>query len=183
MDLKIISSTDRPNSTSLAVSKYLKKLFEKEGVIADVISLEDFPIADVQGGKYGNDIPSVEEFRRPILNADAILWVIPEYNGSFPGILKLFVDYLPFPEAFVKTSMSFIGVAAGAFGGLRAVEQFQMILNYRNAPQFPERVFIQRSSKTFDPETGINIPFQQELLEAQVKGFIEFVNKSKEPAL
>jgi NAD(P)H-dependent FMN reductase len=183
MDLKIISSTDRPKSTSLAVSNYVKTLFEKEGVSAEVISLEDFPTADVQGGKYGKDIPSVEAFRRPILNADAILWVIPEYNGSFPGILKLFVDYLPFPEAFVKTAMSFIGVAAGGFGGLRAVEQFQMILNYRNAPQFPERVFIQRSSKTFDAETGINVPFQQELLEAQIKGFIEFVNRSKEPAI
>ncbi len=183
MDLKIISSTDRPNSTSLAVSNYVKTLFEREGVNAEVISLEDFPTADVHGGKYWNDVPSVEAFRRPILEADAILWVIPEYNGSFPGILKLFIDYLPFPEAFVKTSMSFIGVATGAFGGLRAVEQFQMILNYRNAPQFPERVFIQRSKKTFDPETGINIPFQQELLENQVKGFIEYVNKSKTPVI
>lgn len=183
MNFKIISSTDRSNSTSLAVSNYVKTLFEKEGINAEVISLEDFPTADVQVGKYGKDIPSVEAFRRPILEADAILWVIPEYNGGYPGILKLFIDYLPFPEAFVKTSMSFIGVASGGFGALRAVEQFQMVLNYRNAPQFPERVFIQRSSKTFDPDTGINIPFQQELLESQVKGFIEFANKSKQLAI
>ena len=183
MDFKIISSTDRPNSASLAVSSYVKTLFEKERINADVISLEDFPIADVQGGRYGKDIESVEAFSRPILNADAILWVIPEYNGGFPGILKLFIDYLPFPEAFVNTSMSFIGVASGSFGGLRAVEQFQMIMNYRNAPQFPERVFIQRSSKTFDSEKGINIPFQQELLENQIKGFIQFTKNSKVPAI
>lgn len=177
MDLKIISSTDRPNSTSLAVSNYVKKLFLKRSVDADVISLESFPIADVGGGKYGKDIESIEAFRRPILEADAILWVIPEYNGSFPGILKLFIDYLPFPEAFLETKMSFIGVAAGGFGGLRAVEQFQMILNYRNAPQYCERVFIQRSSTTFDAESGINIPFQQELLENQITGFISFIHK------
>ena len=183
MDLKIISSTDRPNSTSLAVSNYVKTLFEREGVNAEVISLEDFPTADVQGGKYGKEIPSVEEFRRPVLEADAILWVIPEYNGSFPGILKLFIDYLPFPEAFVKMPMSFIGVAAGAFGALRAVEQFQMVVNYRNAQQYPERVFIQRSSKIFDPENGLSDSFQQELLESQVSGFIEFVNNLKQPAV
>lgn len=179
MNFKIISATDRPNSTSMDVSEYVKTIFEREGIYPNIISLVDFPLGDVQGGKYGKDIPSVERFRKPILNADAILWVIPEYNGSFPGILKLFVDYLPFPEAFLNTKMSFVGVAAGAFGGLRAVEQFQMILNYRNAPQFPDRVFIQRSSKTFDPETGINIPLQQELLENQVKRFIQYVSKSE----
>jgi NAD(P)H-dependent FMN reductase len=183
MNIKIISSTDRPKSTSLAVSNYVKKLFMKWDIVAEVISLADFPLPDVKGGKYGEDIESIEKFRKPILEADAILWVIPEYNGSFPGILKLFIDYLPFPEAFLNTKMSFIGVAAGAFGGLRAVEQFQMIMNYRNAPQFPERVFIQRSHKTFDPENGLNIPLQQDLLENQIKGFVKFVNSSKEPAI
>jgi len=183
MDIKIISSTDRPDSTSLAVSKYVKTLFEKEGVKIELISLEDFPTSDVQGGLYGKPIPSVDEFRKPVLEADAIMWVIPEYNGGFPGILKLFIDYLPFPEAFANTTMGFIGVSAGGFGGMRAVEQFQMILNYRNAQQYPERVFIQRSSKTFDALKGINVPFQQELLEAQVKGFIKFVGNQKKTTI
>lgn len=183
MNLKIISSTDRPNSTSLAVSNYVKKLFMKWDIAAHVISLADFPLADVKGGKYGEKIVSIENFRKPILEADAILWVIPEYNGSFPGVLKLFIDYLPFPEAFLKTKMSFIGVAAGAFGGLRAVEQFQMIMNYRNAPQFQERVFIQRSNTTFDPERGLNTTLQQELLEKQIQGFLQFINNSKERAI
>jgi hypothetical protein len=58
-----------------------------------------------------------------------------------------------------------------------------MIMNYRNAPQFPERVFIQRSHKTFHPENGLNIPLQQDLLENQIKGFVKFVNSSKEPAI
>lgn len=53
MDLKIISSTDRPNSMSLAVSNYVAGLYQKEGINADVVSLENFPTADVEGGKYG----------------------------------------------------------------------------------------------------------------------------------
>lgn len=181
MDLKIISSTDRPNSMSLSVSNYVAGLYQKEGINAEVISLEGFPTADVEGGKYGKSISSIEDFRRPILEADAIVWVIPEYNGSFPGILKLFIDYLPFPEAFVKTPMAFIGVASGAFGGLRAVEQFQMVANYRNAQLYPERVFIQRVNSAFDPEKGLTVPLQQDLLESKVTGFIEFVKNLKQP--
>ncbi|MBO6794750.1 MAG: NAD(P)H-dependent oxidoreductase [Balneolaceae bacterium] len=181
MNLKIISSTDRPNSMSLSVSNYVADLYKKEGINAEVVSLEEFPTADVQGGKYGKSIPSVEKFRQPILDADAIVWVIPEYNGSFPGILKLFIDYLPFPEAFVKTPMAFIGIASGAFGGLRAVEQFQMVANYRNAQLYPERVFVQRVNSAFDPETGLNVPLQQELLESKVTGFIDFVRNLNQP--
>ena len=179
MDLKIISSTDRPNSVSLRVANYVKTLYDERGVSAGVISLEDFPLADVVGGKYGKSIPAIERFREPIINADALLFVIPEYNGSFPGVLKMLVDYLPFPDAFKNHPMAFIGVASGAFGGLRAVEHFQMIANYRNALQFPERLFIQRVNKAFDPETGLQDEFQQGLLESQTDGFIRFVNDVK----
>ncbi len=175
MHLKIISSTDRPNSWALKVSEYVSGLYSEKGINTEVISLEDFPLQDVVGGKYGKEIESVEKFRKPILEADGLIFVIPEYNGSFPGILKVFVDYLPFPQAFGHMPMSFIGEASGAFGALRSVEQFQQIVNYRNAFQFPERVFIPRVTKEFDPENGLKDDFKQKLLESQIDGFIKFV--------
>jgi NAD(P)H-dependent FMN reductase len=178
MNLKIISGTDRPNSWALKVSNYISKIYSQRNVDAEVISLEDFPLADVVGGKYGQEIESIKKFREPILEADGIVFVIPEYNGGFPGILKIFIDYLPFPGAFEKMPMSFVGEASGAFGALRPVEQFQMIANYRNALQFPERVFIPRVSKEFDPETGLHDDFKQKLLVSQIENFIKFVKKN-----
>ncbi|MAL18983.1 MAG: NADPH-dependent oxidoreductase [Balneola sp.] len=175
MDLKIISSTDRPNSNALKVSKYVQSLYKERGVEAGVISLADFPLKEVIGGPYGKDLPAVEKFRRPIVEADGLIFVIPEYNGSYPGILKLFVDYLPFPQAFEKMPMAFIGESAGAFGALRSVEQFQMVANYRNALQFPERVFIPRVTDEFDEESGLKDEFKQKLLLSQIDNFIKFV--------
>ena len=180
MNLKIISATDRPNSWALRISKYVSQLYNNEGVNAGVVSLEDFPLMDAVGGKYGKESDRIKSFREPVLNADGLVFVIPEYNGSFPGILKLFIDYLPFPEAFQKMPMAFIGEASGAFGALRAVEQFQMVANYRNALQFPERVFIPRVSKEFDPDTGLKDDFKQNLLESQVSEFIKFVAANTE---
>jgi NAD(P)H-dependent FMN reductase len=180
MNLKIISSTDRPNSNALKVSKYVKSLYDKKDVNAEVISLEDFPLGEVVGGHYGKDLPEVEKFRNPIVEADGLIFVIPEYNGSFPGILKMFVDHLPFPEAFEKMPMAFIGEASGAFGALRAVEQFQMIANYRNALQFPERVFIPRVHNEFEEGVGLKDDFKQKLLHSQVENFIKFVDAIQE---
>ncbi|MCH2448604.1 MAG: NAD(P)H-dependent oxidoreductase [Gracilimonas sp.] len=183
MNLKIISSTDRPNSNALKVSEYVKKLYQKEGADIEVISLEDFPLEEVVGGRYGKKIPAIEKFREPAINADGLIFVIPEYNGSFPGILKVFVDYLPFPEAFEKKPMAFIGESAGAFGALRSVEQFQMIANYRNALQFPERVFIPRVKSEFDEETGLADAFKQKLLQSQVTNFVKFVESVQKKEL
>ena len=180
MNLKIISSTDRPNSNALRVSKYVQSLYTEQGVNAEIINLEDFPLEEVVGGRYGKKLPAVEKFREPVINADGLVFVIPEYNGSFPGILKVFVDYLPFPEAFEKMPMSFIGEANGAFGALRAVEQFQMVANYRNALQFPERVFIPRVKDEFIEGEGLRDSFKQKLLESQVRNFITFVESVKQ---
>lgn len=178
MNLKIISGTDRPHSNALKVSEYVRSLYIQRGVPAEVISLEDFPIEEVKGGPYGKVLPRVKEFRTPVIEADGLIFVIPEYNGSYPGILKLFIDYLPFPKAFEKMPMAFIGESAGAFGALRAVEQFQMVANYRNALQFPERLFIPRVKNEFDAETGLKDDFKQKLLIAQTDNFIKFVKKN-----
>lgn len=175
MDLKIISGTDRPSSNSLRISHYLQKEYRNYGIDADIVNLQDFPTSAVDGGRYGDKPKEVVDFIQPIIEADALVIVCPEYNGGYPGILKLMIDYLPFPESLNKKPISFIGHANGAFGAVRAVEQLQQVVGYRNAHVFPERVFIPRIGKNFDDEEGISDPFQQDLLQAQIKNFIEFV--------
>ena len=177
--LAIIVGTDRPKSKSQEMAEYTQAQYNKRGVDAHIFSMADFPLASVVGGPYGENLPEIENFRSSILACDALLFVIPEYNGSFPGILKIFVDYLPFPDAFKAMPIAYIGISAGAFGSLRAVEQFQMVANYRNALSYPERVFVSRFSKNFSKETGLTVPLQQELLMSQTDGFIDFVQRMR----
>ncbi|TVQ03431.1 MAG: NADPH-dependent oxidoreductase [Balneolaceae bacterium] len=174
MKINILSSTDRPGSKAMNVSGYAAGILSRY-VDTEVFSLEDYPLADVAGGKYGRTPQSVNEFNSSFLDADGFLFVIPEYNGSFPGILKIFIDYLPFPVALERRPISLIGESSGAFGAMRAVEQFEQILKYRKAYIFPERMFIQRVDKTFDSGSGLSSDVLQKLLEKQLKEFPEFV--------
>lgn len=177
--INVLSSTDRPGSMSLKFSRFLKPKLEAEGAEVNVVSLEEYPIHEVAGGKYGQDIPAVKAFNEKVLDCHGLLMVIPEYNGSFPGILKLFVDYLPFPESFDKFPIAFAGLGAGAFGSIRSVEQMQMIANYRNAYLFPERVFLQRVHKIFNEEDGITDEFTAQLTDSLVKNFVAFAARNK----
>lgn len=103
---------------------------------------------------------------------------MPEYKGGFPGIFKVFLDYLPFPEALEKKPVSFVGEAAGSFGALRPIEHLQQILIYRKAIVYPERMFIQRVKKNFERGTGIQSEKLEDLLKDQIRGFLHFVDLS-----
>jgi chromate reductase len=177
--INIISGTDRPDSMAMKISEFIYPKLKGYGAQSEIISMRDFPVKDVAGGRYGEKIPSIQEFNKRVLNCDGLIMIIPEYNGGFPGILKLFIDYLPFPKAFNKMPIAFIGEASGAFGALRAVEQMQMICNYRNAYQFPERVFVQRVNKQFNPTDGFTDELTAQLLESLLKNFVVFTDRNK----
>src|SRR6056297_3235896 len=178
MKIHILSSTDRPGSNALKVSKYAAGYIRKKATV-EIFSLKDYPFEELKGGKYGNTPESVKKFNSDFLDADGFLFVISEYNGGFPGILKFFWDYLPVPEAMSHKPVSLIGEAASAFGALRPVEQFEQLLKYRKAYIYPERMLIQRVNDSFDPESSLTNDTLQKLLMSQLDGFPDFVEKIK----
>ncbi|MEX0778908.1 MAG: NADPH-dependent FMN reductase [Balneolales bacterium] len=175
--LAVISGTDRPGSNALKVAAHVCNRYRAYNADAYVVDLCNFPLADAAGGHYSaKDVPSIKQFNENILSADGLVFVVPEYNGSFPGILKLFIDYLPFPRALSKVPVCFIGESDGKFGALRSVEQLQHTCGYRYSFNFPERVFINKVSKTFDKDEGHQDDFTNKLIDSQVKNFIRFVD-------
>jgi NAD(P)H-dependent FMN reductase len=170
----VISGTNRPNSSTLRVARRVEQLYHQSHVRAELYNLEDLPIEMFQPEAYKNKPPALVEIQQKILDAAGLHVVMPEYNGSFPGVLKYFIDLLKFPESFERKPVAFVGVASGAWGGLRAVEQMQMVFGYRNAHLYPDRVFISAVAQKFTPEGAVSDAALNERLGKQVRGFAEF---------
>jgi NAD(P)H-dependent FMN reductase len=83
---------------------------------------------------------------------------------------------LPYPEGFDSRPCAFIGLAAGQFQGLRAVEHFQQVAAYRHAHLFPRRLFIGDSYKQFIDGKLADDKLNTRLQE-QATGFLEFVKR------
>ena len=70
------------------------------------------------------DIPaSVTTLRRAVADADAVLVVTPEYNGSIPGVLKNALDWMsrPYGQSVLNSKpLAVIGAAHGQYGGVWA---------------------------------------------------------------
>jgi chromate reductase len=150
--IEIIAGTNRPDSNASRVAALLLAEYQKLGAQARVLDLRDLPAAIFDPSSYAAKPASFQPFLDRVLAAEGLHVVVPEYNGSFPGVLKYFVDMLKFPESFERKPVAFVGEAAGLWGGFRAVEQLQMIFGYRNALTLPERVFLPAIQNKLTPD-------------------------------
>lgn len=143
MKITIVSGTNRKGSNTLIVSKKIQEMLGTQNeVTTEVINLEDIPLE--HHAAYGYSSPhsdDVQQYVNKINGSDGVIVVCPEYNGSYPGILKYFIDHLSYPDSFEYRPVAFVGLG-GKFGGLRPVEHLQQVFGYRNAFIFPIRVFL-----------------------------------------
>jgi NAD(P)H-dependent FMN reductase len=79
-------------------------------------------------------------------------------------------DFMGYREP--KASLIFL---RGEWGGLRPVEQLQQVFGYRNALQFPKRVFIREVEDKLDANGILTDGEVADRLATQAKGFAEFV--------
>ncbi len=180
MVITIISGTDRPKSSTLKIASIVKLLIEEQQVATNLIDLSALPESLFSGKHYGSAPESFLHYQKNILETDGIISVVPEYNGSFPGALKYFIDLLKFPESLYRKPSAFIGLAAGQFGGVRAVEHLEMVFNYREANLFGQRVFFPRVYEKISGDgKTINDPFIKDLMSKMIAGFIDFTKRLK----
>ena len=175
----ILSGTNRPGSNTRKVTAHVEAAYQPLGVKTRLLDLAELPPEIFSPGSYAEKPAAFKKFTDAILAADGVVVVTPEYNGSVPGILKYFIDMLPFPESFEQRPVCFVGLAAGIWGALRPVEQLQQIFGYRNAYLYPQRVFLPGIHGLLNEAGEFTDAELAGRLEAQAKGFVEFVGKLK----
>lgn len=170
-----IIGTNRPNSNTSIVARFIQKIYTRLKYPSQIVDLSELPQDLFCPSAYANKPASFKPIVDKVLEAKGLHVITPEYNGGAPGVLKYFIDMLPFPESFESRPVAFVGLAAGAWGGLRPVEQLQQIFSYRNAFIFPQRIFIPSVNNMLNEEGLVTDDKIVAYLEKQAKGFIEFI--------
>lgn len=170
----IISGTNRPDSRTLEVAKIMERLYIKKKQPVEILDLNTIGLENLNSSHYGETKKpeSIQQAIEKVNSAEGLVVVCPEYNGSMPGALKLFIDHWAYPLSFEHRAVSFVGLG-GRWGGLRPVEHLQQVFGYRNSFQYPDRVFITNVWDVLKNGT-IKDKTINTLLESQVDGFIRF---------
>jgi chromate reductase len=151
--ITIISGTNRPQSNTLRVAKYYQNILVKKGLDTKLFSLEDLPGNLIDSDLYGKRSEAFEPIQELVSQTTKFLFIIPEYNGSFPGVLKTFIDACDFPESFYDKKAALVGVSSGKYGNIRGVDHFGGVCSYLHLNVLPLRIHI-ASVKTELNESG-----------------------------
>ena len=138
----IISGTNRNNSNSYKLSKYYQKTLLEKGEAAELIDLSELPENFIASDMYGKRSVEFQKTQDLVMQANKFIFVVPEYNGSFPGILKLFIDGCKFPESFFNKKAALVGLSSGKYGNIRGIEHLTGICNYINLHVLPLKIHI-----------------------------------------
>lgn len=129
----IVASTSRVPSRSKWVAEHYRRCLWDRQIAADVLSLDELPVSILETTLYRNPRQPSEAWdsiQMRVHAAQKIIFVIPEYNGSFPGILKVWIDALEYPGSLRGKKACLLGLSDGTQGAALAMSHFADVLNY-----------------------------------------------------
>ncbi|MBC6368251.1 NADPH-dependent FMN reductase [Algoriphagus sp. AK58] len=130
--IKIIVGTNRKNSVSKTIAELYKSILEEKGVESEILELEHLPADFTATALYENNgkNPDYNAFHDRVKEGKKFVFIVPEYNGSFPGILKTFIDGMTYPNTFRNKKCALVGLSSGIGGGGIALSHLTDIFHY-----------------------------------------------------
>jgi chromate reductase, NAD(P)H dehydrogenase (quinone) len=124
-------------------------------------------------------------FRQQILDADAVLFVTPEYNRSVPGVLKNALDIASRPyghNVWDGKPGAVISVSPGGSGAFGANHHLRQSLVFLNVPtmQQPE-AYIGHADTLIDAAGNISNPATRDFLKKFVMEFAQWIKVNAKP--
>ena len=154
--ITVIISTNRKESSTSRVAHHMANLIEQRGEQVRVLDLAELPSDFFQPTMYDARTPQfMELFKTYIEEARHLIFVIPEYNGSYPGVLKLFIDASPV-KSFWNKHASIIGLSDGHAGNARGQDHLTGVLHYLKMHVHYHKPKLSNITKSFDSEGSLN---------------------------
>jgi chromate reductase len=170
----IISGTNREGSNTLKLAKYYHRQLSEKGFDTEILSLSDLPGDLISSDLYGKRSEAFQSIQDRITASSKFIFVIPEYNGSFPGVLKTFIDACTFPESFFGKKAALVGLSSGKYGNIRGIDHFTGICHYINMHVLPLRIHIPNIRKELDENGNLFNEDTVKFTDQQIERFIEF---------
>lgn len=171
--ITIISGTNRENSYTEKVSRYYADILTQKGIEVKILSLKELENVVTLSDYFQKGNLKLESLiSKYIADTNAFLFVVPEYNGSYPGIMKLFLDAVH-PSYWENKFACITGVAGGRAGNLRGMEHLTGVLNYLKMHVFHNKLPISQIDKIF-VESDPSNEETKKVIEKQISGFISF---------
>jgi azobenzene reductase len=150
--LAVLCGSVRMGRKSPLVAEYVANEFKSKSEIFEVTYIDlaeyNLPIMQERRGHHPNLPAIAEKLGQQLESADALVVVTPEYNGSYPGVLKNALDY--FLDEVSKRPVGVVSVSGGRMGGNHAWQSLTAMFLRIGAFVAPARFHVAEVGKVFN---------------------------------
>jgi NAD(P)H-dependent FMN reductase len=147
--LPVVIGTPRQGRlTEPAANFVFGEVSKRSDIETELIDIRKIPIRMDDAGETLKD----REFSATVARADGLILVAPEYNHSFPGLLKHVLDTNL--KEYVHKAVGVCGVSAGPFGGARMIESLLPVLRELGLVTIFWDIYFGTAGRLFDSATG-----------------------------
>jgi NAD(P)H-dependent FMN reductase len=154
--ITLVIGTDRKDSYTGRVCRAYAQLLGETGIGFQILDLSTTPTGLFAPGTYGQHrtdaVVRIQEAY--FTSATCFVFFIPEYNGSFPGILKWLVDSMDPKKALRNKKAALFGLSSGRSGSLRSLDQWVGIMHYLQVQVMPQLTAVPHIDKEWEADGG-----------------------------
>ena len=192
--LQVVIGSTRPERAAERVFPWVLDRARDHGAFdVELVDLRDWPlpffaetaatVGDFNDPTYS--VPIVREWNRKIAEADAYLFITPEYNHSVPGVLQNAIDWISRPamkSPLAEKPAAIMGVSPGALGAARAQQQLKLVLMATLAQVLPHPgVSVGLVAEKFDAEGRLVHEPTRQFVSAYLAAFETWIRRVGRP--
>jgi NAD(P)H-dependent FMN reductase len=179
----VFAASLRIGSLNSKLATLAAQNIEQHGGTVDLASMVDF-----DAPSYDQDIqdtagfpPGADEFYRRLTESDAFVIAAPEYNASFPGVLKNAIDWVSRfrPQPFNARHGLLLSASPSMSGGNRGLWSLRVPLEHLGARMFPDMFSLAQANKALDPDGRIISEQLNTRFEQTIVAFMDLVEADK----
>lgn len=175
----------RPHSLNRRLLSAAVALAEEAGARVDVVDLAALPMPLFDEDLEARGTPeTATAFKERLKAADGILIASPEYNSSYPALVKNVIDWATRPAAGEAMLAAFSGKACGllsaspgALGGIRMLPQLRLLLSNIGVHVVPAQFGLGRAHEAFEEDGTLKDERSQAMLKQVVTQTVELAGR------
>ena len=165
--ITIIAGTNRKDSNTKKVAEAYQKILTQKNIESKILKLEEAEV-------HQRNESFVKMEKDYLLAAEKMIIVMPEYNGSFPGILKLMIDNTDVKNVWPNKKVLLTGVSTGRAGNLRGMEHLTGVLLYLKANVHHNRLPISTVHTLLNEDRILSDQLTIASMSSQLDEFLQF---------
>ena len=173
--ISIICGTNRGQSVSKQIAIYYQNSLQKAGANSYILDLKELPTDFLNVALYDNAGKNeiFNALKKKLNDSHKMVFIVPEYNGSFPGVLKTFIDALDYPDSLKNKKCALLSLSSGTQGGALALSHLTDILHHCGMSVLAQKPKLAKIEENFkDCQFTNNLYIS--ILKEQINKFLDF---------